>query len=37
MAFVDVKSGGARLNQCQRSIKQAVENKAVSFKTRECE
>jgi predicted Holliday junction resolvase-like endonuclease len=37
MVFVDVKSGGARLNQSQRSIKQAVENKAVSFKTRECE
>jgi predicted Holliday junction resolvase-like endonuclease len=37
ITFVDVKSGGSRLNQCQRSIKQAVEIKAVSIKTLESE
>lgn len=31
--FIDVKSGKARLNEIQRSIKQRVETKAVSFRT----
>ena len=35
IAFVDVKSGASRLNQSQRSIRQTVEGKAVSFRTRE--
>ncbi len=33
LLFVDVKSGGARLNKAQRSIKQAVTAGAVTFKT----
>lgn len=31
--FVDIKSGGARLSQKQKQIKQAVEDKKVTFKT----
>lgn len=34
IAFVDVKSGASRLNESQRSIRQAVQGKAVSFRTR---
>ena len=31
--FVDIKSGGARLTQKQKKIKQVVEDKKVGFKT----
>ena len=31
--FVDIKSGGARLTQKQKKIKQVVEDKNVGFKT----
>tara|TARA_B100000315_G_scaffold256089_1_gene301170 strand:+ start:1541 stop:2044 length:504 start_codon:yes stop_codon:yes gene_type:complete len=31
--FVDIKTGGARLTQKQKKIKQAVEDKKVEFKT----
>ena len=33
LLFVDVKSGGARLNRTQRGIKQIVSSGAVAFKT----
>ena len=33
IVFVDIKSGGARLTQKQKKIKQVVEDKNVGFKT----
>ncbi len=33
IVFVEVKSGKSQLNQTERSIKKAVENKKVSFET----
>ena len=33
IVFVDIKSGGARLTQKQKKIKQVVEDKKVGFKT----
>lgn len=33
LSFVDVKSGGARLTQTQKAIKEVVESGAVSFDT----
>lgn len=31
ISFIEVKTGGARLNQHQRFVKEAIENKKISF------